>query len=66
MQKGIKDDIEGSSSYHVHWYIYQVIYWLEISLDFACLEMSQVDVGAYLTEFDPLWGDDAKSAILLY
>ncbi|KJV62497.1 traU family protein [Rickettsia amblyommatis str. Darkwater] len=40
-----------------------VIYWLEILLDFACLEMSQVDL-AYLTEFDPLWGDDAKSAIL--
>ncbi|ABE04511.1 MULTISPECIES: conjugal transfer pilus assembly protein TraU [Rickettsia] len=63
MQKGVKDDIEGSSFYHVHWYIYPVIYWLEILLDFACLEMSQVDV-AYLTEFDLLWGDDAKSAIL--
>ncbi|EER21745.1 MULTISPECIES: conjugal transfer pilus assembly protein TraU [spotted fever group] len=63
MQKGVKDDIEGSSFYHVHWYIYPVIYWLEILLDFACLEMSQFDI-AYLTEFDPLWGDDAKSAIL--
>ncbi|KJV91254.1 hypothetical protein RAMDARK_1168 [Rickettsia amblyommatis str. Darkwater] len=21
MQKGIKDDIEGSSFYHVHWYV---------------------------------------------
>ncbi len=63
MQKGVKDDIEGSSFYHVHWYIYPVIYWLEILLDFACLEMSQVDI-AYLTEFDPLWGDDNKAAIL--
>ena len=63
MQKGVKDDIEGSSFYHVHWYIYPVIYWLELLLDFACLESMQVDL-AYLTEFDPLWGDDAKSAIL--
>lgn len=62
-QKGMKDDIEGSSFYHVHWYIYPVIYWLELLLDFVCLEMNAVDV-AYLTEFDPLWGDDAKSAIL--
>ena len=63
MQKGVKDDIEGSSFYHIHWYIYPVIYWLEILLDFACLEMASVDL-AYLTEFDPLWGDDSKSAIL--
>ncbi|EER21717.1 MULTISPECIES: conjugal transfer pilus assembly protein TraU [spotted fever group] len=63
MQKGMKDDIEGNSFYHVHWYIYPVIYWLELLLDFVCLEMSQIDL-AYLTEFDPLWGDDAKSAIL--
>lgn len=62
-QKGMKDDIAGSAFYHVHWYIYPVIYWLEILLDFVCLEMSAVDI-AYLTEFDPLWGDDAKSAIL--
>ncbi|UCM86397.1 MAG: TraU family protein [Rickettsia endosymbiont of Culicoides impunctatus] len=62
-QRGVKDDVEGAAFYHVHWYIYPVIYWLEILLDFACLEMNSVDV-AYLTEFDPLWGDDAKSAIL--
>ena len=62
-QRGVRDDIEGTAFYHVHWYVYPVMYWLEILLDFACLEMSAVDV-AYLTEFDPLWGDDMKSAIL--
>lgn len=62
-KRGIKDDKEGTAFYHVHWYIYPVIYWLEILLDFMCLEMASVDV-AYLTEFDPLWGDDIKSAIL--
>ncbi|HJD59648.1 MAG TPA: TraU family protein, partial [Rickettsia endosymbiont of Omalisus fontisbellaquei] len=61
--KGIKDDKDGEAFFHVHWYTYPVIYWLEILLDFACLEKGAVDV-AYLTEFDPLWGDDAKSSIL--
>lgn len=61
-QKGFKEDGEGAF-YHVHWYIYPVIYWLEILLDFICLEASSVDV-AYLTEFDPLWGDDVKGSIL--
>jgi conjugal transfer pilus assembly protein TraU len=59
---GVKEEDEGAF-YHVHWYIYPVLYWLEILLDFACLEMASVDV-AYMTEFDPLWGDDIKSGIL--
>lgn len=62
-QRGMKDDQEGSAFYHVHWYIYPVIFWLELLVDFACLDTSSVDI-AYLTEFDPLWSDDAKSAIL--
>lgn len=62
-QSGTKDDQDGSSFYHVHWYIYPVLYWLELLMDFACLEMVSVDV-AYLTEFDPFWNDDTKSAIL--
>lgn len=61
--KGFQEDSEGEAFYHVHWYIYPVIYWLEILLDFVCLEMASVDV-AYMTEFDPMWSDDAKTAIL--
>lgn len=45
------------SFYQVHWYVYPVIYWLELILDFVCLEKAPFDV-AYLTELDPLWGDD--------
>ena len=52
-----------SSFYHVHWYVYPVIYWLELLVDFACLEHQNFDV-AYLTEFDPLWNDDELSFIL--
>ncbi|MDG1437092.1 MAG: conjugal transfer pilus assembly protein TraU [Rickettsiaceae bacterium] len=61
-QRGVKEDDDGSF-YHVHWYTYPVLYWLELLLDFVCIEMSSVDL-AYMTEFDPLWGDDIKSTII--
>jgi conjugal transfer pilus assembly protein TraU len=51
------------SFYHVHWYIYPLIYWLELLTDFACLEKAEMDVG-YMTELDPLWGDDETNFIL--
>jgi conjugal transfer pilus assembly protein TraU len=52
-----------TSFYHVHWYVYPILYWLEVLIDFICLENMSIDL-AYLTEFDPLWNDDAKTAIL--
>ncbi len=52
-----------SSFYHVHWYVYPVIYWLELLMDFLCLEKTEFDI-AYLTELDPLWSDDEISFIL--
>lgn len=51
------------SFYHVHWYIYPLIYWLELVTDFLCLEQSSMDV-AYMSEFDPLWNNDELNAIL--
>jgi conjugal transfer pilus assembly protein TraU len=51
------------SFYQVHWYVYPVIYWLELLTDFSCLEKGSLDVG-YLTELDPLWNDDALAFIL--
>ncbi len=52
-----------TSFYHVHWYVYPIIYWLEVLTDFLCLETSAIDL-AYMTELDPLWNDDEKSFIL--
>ena len=52
-----------SSFYHVHWYVYPVLYWLQLLTDFVCLEKGQFDV-AYLTELDPLWNDDEIAFIL--
>lgn len=67
IDRGHVSDDEGDgrkrSSYQVHWYVYPVLYILEVLTDFLCLEASSIDV-AYMTEFDPFWGDDEKGAIL--
>ena len=52
-----------SSFYHVHWYIYPLIHWLNLITDFLCLEGGEFDV-AWLTELDPLWNDDESSFII--
>lgn len=57
------DTVTMHSFYQVHWYTYPIIYWLEVLVDFVCLEKSAIDI-AYITELDPLWSDDEKNAIL--
>jgi conjugal transfer pilus assembly protein TraU len=52
-----------NSFYHVHWYANPILTWLEVLLDFPCLEKGSLDL-AYLTEVDPLWADDELTAIL--
>lgn len=56
-------DLTHRSFYHVHWYVYPIIFWLEVLTDFICLDNLPIDL-AYLTELDPLWNDDEKSIIL--
>lgn len=56
-------DMRQSSFYHVHWYVYPILYWLEILMDVVCIESASFDL-AYMTELDPFWSDDEKSAIL--
>ena len=65
-----RGDVEGNPSdgtyqsfYHAHWYVYPIIHWLEVLTDFICLETSSIDI-AYMTELDPFWANDEKSAIL--
>jgi conjugal transfer pilus assembly protein TraU len=52
-----------NSSYHVHWYVYPLIYWLGLITDAICVEHSGFDL-AYLTELDPLWQDDELTFLL--
>jgi conjugal transfer pilus assembly protein TraU len=51
------------SFYQVHWYIYPVIYWLELLTDLICLEKTSFDL-AYISEMDPFWDDDETSFII--
>lgn len=60
---GKTTDNRKHSFYQVHYYIYPVLYWLEILTDFACMERTTFDV-AYITEFDPLWNDDETAFVL--
>lgn len=51
------------SFYQVHYYTNPVLYWLEVLLDFGCLEKGSLDI-AYMTELDPLWNDEELTAVL--
>lgn len=51
------------SFYHLHYYVYPLIYWLELITDFLCLEQSTFDV-AYMSEFDITWNDPKLQSFL--
>ena len=52
-----------SSFYHAHYYVYPLIYRLELITDFMCLEQSTFDV-AYMSEFDITWNDSKLQSLL--
>lgn len=62
---GVDADESGdnTSLYHVHYYIYPLIYWLNLLVDAVCLESEGFDI-AYITELDPTWKNDVLAAIL--
>lgn len=43
--------------YHLHWYIYPLLAWMNLITGLACMTSESFDL-AYLTELDPLWDDD--------
>jgi conjugal transfer pilus assembly protein TraU len=51
------------SQWHIHWYAYPLIYWMELVADFLCLEAGSVDI-LYVSEIDPLWQDSELTAII--
>lgn len=55
--------IAHNSFYHVHYYVYPLIWWLELITDLVCLEKSTFDV-AYLSELDPTWNDPKIQTLL--
>ncbi len=54
---------EVGAFYHVHWYKYPLINWLNIITSVGCLQGGDFDV-AYLTELDPMWSDSEMSFVL--
>jgi len=52
-----------NGSWHIHWYMYPLIYWLELIGDWLCLEKGSIDI-LYLTEIDPLWQDSELTLII--
>jgi conjugal transfer pilus assembly protein TraU len=55
--------ISHNSTYNLHYYIYPLVYWLELITDLICLEKSSFDV-AYLSELDPTWNDSKLQNLL--
>ncbi|WP_239986769.1 conjugal transfer pilus assembly protein TraU [Fastidiosibacter lacustris] len=43
--------------FHVHWYKYPIIYWLQLIQSAACMATDNYDI-LYMSELDPLWDDD--------
>ncbi|GAA3273793.1 hypothetical protein GCM10020258_51080 [Sphingomonas yabuuchiae] len=43
---------QSTAKWHVHWYVYPLLYWMEILTDFLCFEQASFDI-AYMTEVDP-------------
>lgn len=54
---------KNDSTYQVHWYVYPLIYWLNLITDAICVEKGNFDL-AYVTELDPTWNDDELAFIL--
>lgn len=49
--------------FHVHWYKYPLIHWLNLITSAGCLEGGDFDI-AYFTELDPTWRDSEMSFVL--
>jgi conjugal transfer pilus assembly protein TraU len=56
-EPGGEGENQQTAFYHVHWYVYPLLSWMNFLTDILCLEHEDFDV-AYLTELDPTWSDD--------
>lgn len=49
--------------YHVHWYKYPLIEWLNIMTSTGCFQPGDMDI-AYMSEVDPMWSDSTLSLLI--
>jgi conjugal transfer pilus assembly protein TraU len=52
-----------SAFYHVHWYKYPLLAWLNIITSAGCQQGGDFDI-AYLTELDPTWADSQMNFVM--
>jgi conjugal transfer pilus assembly protein TraU len=60
---GQSDRPAAGAFYHVHWYKYPLIYWLNILTSTGCMQTGDMDI-SYLSEVDPTWNDSSLAMIL--
>ena len=60
---GQSDRPAAGAFYHVHWYKYPLIFWLNIITSIGCMQTGDMDI-AYLSEVDPMWNDSTLSMII--
>lgn len=58
-----ESDGSGATFSQAHFYLNPILYWLQVVMDFPCLERGALDL-VYLTEVDPLWNDDELTLLL--
>lgn len=56
-------NLSNQSFYHVHWYKFPLMYWLNVLTDGLCVEQGDFDI-AYPSEVDVMWNDDELGFIL--
>lgn len=56
------DTMTKSSFWHVHFYMYPILYLFELLTDFICMDKGVFDM-SYMTEFDPVWNDETMALI---
>ena len=54
---------ESYAFFHVHWYKYPLITWLNLITSSGCRQSGDFDI-AYLSELDPTWNDSEMSFVL--
>jgi len=57
------DSPKREAFYHVHWYIYPLLSWMNLMTNTSCYTAEPFDI-AYITELDPMWQDDELSFLI--
>lgn len=58
-----RQGLDNRSFYHVHWYKFPLMLWLNLLTSAACVQAGEFDI-AYLSELDPSWDSESLALIL--